>query len=323
MPFVPSLHDSPRDAVRLGAIGIHLPDRRDSNLELATSLGVDHDFLEHKVGVLYRSVRDVGETTSDIAVRAFASLQANVDLPTERIEALIVVTQHPDFKVPHTAALVHNRLGLGGHCMTFDISQGCAGFTHGVAIVTGVMDAIGLDHAVLITSDPYSDKVLPTDRDTALLFGDAATASYFSRRGPGYRLVDANFGTVPDSHRCLLFRDRLEMDGSTVFKHAVRQALPGLKALLARNGLGVGDIDLFLLHQGSKYLVEYVAGKLGIPADKAPYEAVDYGNTVSSSIPLMLQRHVADGRLDRIALSGFGVGFTWGNNLLCRVRPET
>jgi len=323
MTFVPPLPASARDAVRLGAIGVHLPSRRDSNLELAAVLGFDRDFLEHKVGVLHRSVKDDGETTSDLAVRAFADLQSSAKMPAERIQALVVVTQHPDFKVPHTAALVHNRLGLAGHCMTFDISQGCAGYTHGMAIVAGVMDTVGLDHAVLITCDPYSDKVLATDKDTALLFGDAATASYFTRSGPGYRLVDSNFGTVPDSNRCLLFRDRLEMDGPTVFKHAVRQAAPSLETLLARNGLAVDDIDLFLLHQGSKYLVEYVARKLGIPAEKAPYEAIDYGNTVSSSIPLMLQKHVADCRLERIVLSGFGVGFTWGNNLLRRWRPET
>jgi 3-oxoacyl-[acyl-carrier-protein] synthase-3 len=71
-----------------------------------------------------------------------------------------------------------------------------------------------------------------------------------------------------------------------------------------------------LLHQASKYLVEYVSKKMGIPAEKAPYEAGGYGNTVSSSIPLLLQKHLAEAVLQRIFLSGFGVGFSWGNNLL-------
>ncbi|MCZ6640458.1 MAG: ketoacyl-ACP synthase III, partial [Gammaproteobacteria bacterium] len=197
-----------------------------------------------------------------------------------------------------------------------DISQGCAGYTHALTVVTGAMDAAKLDHGVLITSDPYSDKVAKDDKDLSLLFGDAATATYFSRTGPGYRLIDSNFGTLPDSYRCLMFRDRLEMDGAAVFKHAVQEAPPSIRQLLERNQLGVDDIELFLLHQGSKYLVEYVSRKMRVPPEKAPFEASNYGNTVSSSIPLMLQKHIDATKLERIVLSGFGVGFTWGNNLL-------
>ena len=175
------------------------------------------------------------------------------------------------------------------------------------------MDAASLDHGVLITSDPYSNKIADDDRDVSLLFGDASTATYFSRSGSGYRLVDSNFGTVPDSYRCLVFREYLEMNGGAVFKHAVKAVPPGLRELLSRNDLDVSNIDLFLLHQASKYLVEYLARKMGAEPQKVPFEAREYGNTVSSSIPLMLQKHVDSAALDRILLSGFGVGFTWGN----------
>lgn len=308
---------------RLKAIGIYMPERRESNWEKAEQLGFARDFLEHKLGVVQRSIKAPGETNSDLCVRAFDDLRQKTTLPIEKIQLLVVVTQHPEFKVPHAAAVVHNRLGLAKHCMTFDVAQGCAGFTHGLTIVCGVMVASRLDHAVLITCDPYSDKVDPQDKDTALLFGDASTATYFTRSGPGYELVDSNFGTLPDSFRCLLFEDCLKMDGGAVFKHAVQEAPPSLQELLSRNGLSPGDIDLFLLHQGSKYLVEYVARKMRVPVEKAPFEAANYGNTVSSSIPLMLQKHIDAGVLERIALSGFGVGFTWGNNLLQRIKADS
>jgi 3-oxoacyl-[acyl-carrier-protein] synthase-3 len=271
--------------VRIRSIGLYLPDKREANYEKAERVGFDRDFLEHKLGVVALSVMEPGETTSDLAIRAFDDLAGRMELPTKQIQLLVVVTQHPDFKVPHTAAIVHNRLGLAKQCMTFDISQGCAGYAHAVTVMNGVMDAAKLDHGVLITSDPYSDKTANDDRDVALLFGDAATATYFTRSGTGYRLVDSNFGTLPDSYRCLMYRDHLEMDGGAVFKHAVREAPPSIQELLARNQLGVDDIDLFLLHQGSKYLVEYVGRKLGVPPEKAPFEAGGYGNTVSSSIP--------------------------------------
>ena len=112
------------------------------------------------------------------------------------------------------------------------------------------------------------------------------------------------------------------MDGGAVFKHAVQEAPPSMKKLLQRNDMEVTDIDMFLLHQGSKYLVEYVSRKMGVPPEKAPFEAGQYGNTVSSSIPLMLQKHVDAGEFDRIVLSGFGVGFSWGNNILQRSKAE-
>ncbi len=312
-----------RNHLRIRSIGLYLPDKRESNYEKAERLGFTRDFLENKLGVVARSVMEPGETTSDLAVRAFNALAQRAELPLDEIQLLVVVTQHPDFKVPHTAALVHNRLGLTKRCMTFDISQGCAGYTHAVTIITGLMDNAKLDHGVLITSDPYSDKLADDDRDVSLLFGDAATATYFSRTGSGYRLIDSNFGTLPNSYRCLMFRDHLEMDGGAVFKHAVKEAPPSIKELLQRNDLEAADIDLFLLHQGSKYLVEYVSRKMGVPQEKAPFEAAQYGNTVSSSIPLMLQKHIDAAQLERIVLSGFGVGFTWGNNLLQRTTTTT
>lgn len=304
--------------VRIRDIGLHLPATRETNYERAEQFGFEREFLENKLGVVARSVMDPGETTSALAMRAYHALAEREAMRPDDVQLLVVVTQHPDFKVPHTAALVHNQLGLAKHCMTFDISQGCAGYTHAVTVVTGVMATAKLDHAVLITSDPYSNKVGVDDKDVSLLFGDAATATYFSRTGPGYHLVDSNFGTLPDSYRCLMFRDRLEMDGAAVFKHAVQEAPPSMKELLQRNQLTADQIDLFLLHQGSKYLVEYVSKKMRVPPEKAPFEAGGYGNTVSSSIPLMLQKHVEDATLERIVLSGFGVGFTWGNNLLQR-----
>ncbi len=309
--------------IRIRSIGVHIPTTRESNYEKAEQVGFDRHFLENKLGIISRSVMEPGETTSDLALHAFHALMERTDLGREQIQILVVVTQHPDFKVPHTAAVVHNRLGLAKHCMTFDISQGCAGYTHALTVVTGVMDSARLDHGVLITSDPYSDKVAKDDKDVSLLFGDAATATYFSRSGPGYCLIDSNFGTMPDSYRCLIFHDHLEMDGGAVFKHAVQETPPSVKQLLTRNELSVEDIDIFLLHQGSKYLVEYVSRKMGVPPEKAPFEAASYGNTVSSSIPLLLQKHVDAGEFERIVLSGFGVGFTWGNNILQRLKAET
>jgi len=307
---------------RIRAIGTYLPETRESNVAKAKRFGFADDFLENKLGVVSRAVKEPGETRSDMCLRAFQDLCEKVALNKEEIQLAAVVTQHPDVNVPHVAAIVHNRLGLAKHCMTFDISQGCAGYCHALTIVVGVMQMAKLDHAVLFTADPYSDLIDGDDRDVAMLFGDAATASYLSRTGTGYCLLDSSFGTLPDSYRCLFFDQRLEMDGGAVFKYAAQSVPPSVAALLERNGLTIDEIDCFLLHQGARYLVEFVRNRSRIPADKAPFEASSYGNTVSSSIPLMFQKHVSEAVLDTVFLSGFGVGFTWGNNLMKLAKAE-
>lgn len=304
------------DHVRIHSIGTYLPDRREDNAVRAQAVGFDSEFLTDKLGVLRRSVKEPEETTSDLSIKAFEDLMARTDVPVDDIQLLVVVTQHPDFKVPYTAAIVHNRLDLSKQCMTFDISQACAGYAHALTTVVGLMNEARFEHGVLITCDPYSDKVDPDDKDTALLFGDAATATYFSRSGSGYRLIDSCFGTRPKSNQCLHFDNVLHMDGQAVFKNAVKEVPPSINGLLESNQLTVDDVDLFLLHQGSKYLVEFVGRKVGIPEGKAPLESAEYGNTVSSSIPLMLQKHLEPAQLQTLVLSGFGVGFSWGCNLL-------
>ncbi len=318
MTITPSSHD-----VRLHAIGTYLPSTRESNLERGAEFGFQSDFLKDVLGFVARSVKESNELTSDLCVRAFEDLCHRSRLKKEDVQLVTVVTQNPDVKIPHTAAIVHNKLGLAKPCMTFDISQGCAGYCHAVAITVGVMETTGLDHAVLFTCDPYTDIIDEHDKDVALLFGDAATASYFTRDGSGYRLIDANFGTMPDSHECLRCEDLLKMDGRAVFNNAAKQVPPSIIELLQRNQMAVDDVDRLLLHQASKYIVEFIRTRLEIPPEKAPFAAADYGNTVSSSIPLLLQECVSSCEFEVLLLSGFGIGFSWGNNLLKAVRAET
>jgi 3-oxoacyl-[acyl-carrier-protein] synthase-3 len=192
-----------------------------------------------------------------------------------------------------------------------------------VAITVGLMNTLKLDHAVLFTCDPYHNIIDPDDKDVALLFGDAATASHFTRDGSGYRLIDASFGTLPKSSDCLRCDDLLKMDGHAVFNNAAKQIPASILELLQRNEMSIADVDRCLLHQASKYIVEFIRTRLKLPAEKAPFVAAEYGNTVSSSIPLMLREYVERCDQEVLLLSGFGVGFSWGNNLLRVTRTTT
>lgn len=303
-------------AVRVHAIGVYLPLTRESNVARAEEFAVTRAFLEDKLGVLERAVKQKEEATSDLCVKAFQDLNADGTLNREQIQLVVVVTQNPDFKIPYTAAIVHQKLGLRKGCMTFDIGQGCAGYTHALTICSALMETLQLDHALLFTCDPYSEIVDRHDKNTALLFGDAAAVSYLTRTGPGYRWLDADFGTVPESYTCLQCEEALVMNGREVFTHAVQEAPQSIQTLLNRNGFTMNDIDLVLLHQGSKLVVDYIRQKLAIALEKAPFAMQLYGNTISSSIPLLLKEPLRAQTHQRVLLCGFGVGFSWGSCLL-------
>lgn len=314
--------------VRIAAIGAYIPARRLSNLDKLSTFGLNEAFLRTKLGVAMRAVKEPDEDTSDLCVKAFTDLTAQVNIAPSDVDLCCVVTQNPDHNIPHTAAIVHQKLSLSKACMTFDLSQGCAGYIHGIATVTALMERLGLSRALLFTSDPYSKIIDPDDKDTSLIFGDAATASYLSRSSGGYAFVDGIFGTLPGSASCLISngpprgnageapRATLKMDGTAVLFHAVHEVPGSIRALLEKNGKTVDDVDLFLIHQGSKRVVDLIKKDLKLSDAKVPFEILEYGNTVSSTVPLMLKRHVIERKRPTILLSGFGVGFSWGSCLI-------
>lgn len=304
--------------VLIAAIGSFIPQDRISNIPLGARFGKDLDFLERKLGFTARAVKSPGMTTSDLCVRAFEDLERKHGLRRDDIDLLVVVTQNPDQKIPHVSALVHQKLRLGSRCATFDISQGCAGYAVGLAAVNGWMRTLGARNAVLLTCDPYSGIVDPNDAATAMLFGDAATATLLSSEiCQGYQLRDAMFGTLPDSANCLTCKDHFFMDGRQVSMNVMNSVPSAIHALLSRNGLAMDDLSQVLFHQASLYVVETLRTKLKIAADTAPFEAGEIGNTVSSSIPILMQQAMAS-RQKRLLICGFGIGFSWSAAILER-----
>lgn len=317
-----------RSVVRISALGTYLPPRRLSNVEKLAGFGMNEAVLRTKLGIWTRAVKEADEDTSDLCVKAFADLVSQAEIAPSDVELCCVVTQNPDYHIPHTAAIVHHKLGLSKACMTFDLSQGCAGYVHGLALVTSLMERMGQRNALLFTSDPYSKIIDPEDRETSLIFGDGASVTHLTRSGAGYALVDATFGTLPGSSSCLVSNgtwrrspdadphSALKMDGTAVLFHAVHEVPASIRALLEKHGKTVDEIDMFLLHQASKRVVDLIKKDLRSSDAKVPFEVAEYGNTVSSSIPLMLKQHVTQRRLPRLVLSGFGVGFSWGTCLI-------
>lgn len=299
-------------------IATYIPSGRIDNTETATRFGVDRAFLEGKLGVLRRSVAGVDEQSSDMALQVLRRLCAQADLGPAQIGVLVVVTQNPDVNLPHVSAMVHGKAGLSDTCAAFDISLGCSGYVYGLSIVHAFMTANDISHGVLITADPYSKILDDQDKATSLLFGDAATATLLSPE-PVFTLGPVTFGTRGVAHEALITRDgMLHMDGREVFNFAATGIPADLAKVLAKAQLQLEDIDCFILHQGSRYIVDTITKRAGLPADKVRFGMQDYGNTVSSSIPILLRDELDNEDIRQILLSGFGVGLSWASCVLKR-----
>jgi 3-oxoacyl-[acyl-carrier-protein] synthase-3 len=299
------------------AIGTYLPEQRNSNRELAEKFGFAVDFLDSKIGVQSTSVKAGDEETSDLALKAVRSLQAKLgtQLDLSQVECLVLVTQNPDgHGLPHTSAILHGKLGLGPRCFAFDISLGCSGFVAGLATIKGFMQVAGFTRGLLVTADPYSKIIDRDDRNTVLFFGDGASATLISDQ-PVWTVGAFDFGTVGQNCEALIVREngKLEMNGRAVFDFSAMQVPPSIERTLAANDLTIDQIDLGVLHPGSKYIIDTVAKRAKIANVLRGVE--NYGNTVSSSIPILLEG-VSPQTAKHVLLSGFGVGLGWATTVL-------
>ena len=307
--------------IYLNCIGSYLPDDEVFNASKLDKFSVSGDFLLNKIGIASLRKKNPDEETSDMSVKAFHDLQTKAGFDREDIDCLIVCTQNPDgYGLPHTSAIVHEKLGLKQSCAVFDISLGCSGYVYGLSIMKGFMLTNGLNNGVFITADPYSKILDQNDKNTAFLFGDAATATLLTRtKQNAWTMGQFVFGSNGTNNQAIYVDDakrKLNMNGRDVFNFAATVIPSHIHDTLQKNNLSIEQIDQFILHQGSQFIVNTIQQKLGIAEEKAPFLATDYGNTVSSSIPMILKN--TDTKHKYILICGFGVGLSWGSCILER-----
>ena len=302
--------------IGIQCISAYLPGAVIDNAAQAKSFDADEDFIRDKIGMLHLSRKAETEKTSDMAVQAVLKLQQEHGIDLSNTECLVLVTQNPDgHGLPHTSAVVHHQLNLPSACAVFDISLGCSGYVQALSIAKAFMQAQNMRHGLLVTADPYSKVINPADRDTAMLFGDGASATWLSEEAV-WHIGLADFGIQSQQHDALQTRDdgHLYMNGRAVFTFAATQVPASVKRVLEKAQLGMADLDQVFLHQGSRYIVDTLAKRIGSEG-KTPFAATTYGNTVSSSIPMMLAQHL-NLAWSKVLLCGFGVGLSWATCLL-------
>ena len=311
--------------IGIRSVASHVPAGVLSNYDRRAEFELTDDFIVGKLGVEQVSRKAADEETSTLCVRAFAALQRKAAVEPAGIDCLVVCTQNPDgHGIPHTSAVVHGAIGASDRCAAFDVSLGCSGYVYALSIIKSFMEANGLQRGLLFTADPYSKILDPADKNTILLFGDAATVTLLeSVDGGGSFWVPTRFlfSTRGQEGKALNNDSgRLAMNGRAVFNFSATVVPKQITELLAASGIGADAVDLFLLHQGSRYIVDTLAKRLGLPAQKVPGNLAKQGNTVSSSIPLLFEGFLDNPAINRVLMSGFGVGLSWASCLVERRR---
>lgn len=308
---------------------------------IAEWTGADLSFVVDKIGIASRAFLADNETLVSLSQQACNVLFIrNPELKRENVRLLVLVTQNPDYKLPHSSAVLQTALSLPVDTACFDINLGCSGYVYALTIVKALMIAEGITDAVLVTCDPYSKIMGKSDRDTVTVFGDAATATWLSSEvggeigrldfgtdgaGAHHLMVKAGGGAFPvaslwgEKQKEIRPEDyRLTMNGRAIFNFMMQRIPNSVASCLKKNGLALSDVHLFVFHQASKFMVENLGKRLGLDAAKVPCDIRDIGNTVSSSIPVLLSRMLDADGLDgkSVLVSGFGVGLSWATNVI-------
>lgn len=308
------------------AIRTYLPAQVIGNEEVLTAHSFDEGFIRDKLGVARRHIAAADEYVSDLATGAARRLLEETGTDPASIGLLIVVTQTPDYCLPHVSAIVQGRLGLPSTTLALDVNLGCSGYVYGLSTALALMAANGIQAGILVTAETYSKLISPTDRSTAPLFGDGATATLLGC-DPLYVPGAFAFGTDGTRHRALIAKgsavrrdasEPLFMDGREIFTFVMGQLPTHVADCLARNNLTKEEVDAWVLHQASRHMLQTVAPRLGLNPDQLLVELADTGNTTSSTIPIVLERRVLPARPlpRRVLLAGFGVGLSWASTVL-------
>jgi 3-oxoacyl-[acyl-carrier-protein] synthase-3 len=295
--------------------GTALPDEVLGNDELAERFDTTPAWIEERTGIRERRV---GGTTAGLAADAARAALRAAAADHGSVDLLLLATTTPDRAMPATASAVQATLGLSGGAV--DLNAACAGFVY--ALVDGFGHvALGARRVLVVGADVMTRLVDPTDRATAVLFGDGAGAVVLDAvPGPG-ALVSWDLGSDGDAAE-LLYADHggtTVMDGGEVFRRAVRTLVHSSTAVLDRAGATADDVALFVPHQANARIVDAAAGRLGIPAHRTALAMDGTGNTSAASVPIALAAAADAGRLspgDLVLLCGYGAGLTWASALL-------
>lgn len=297
--------------------GAFVPLKTVTNDDLSKMVNTSDDWISSRTGIHKRHIaKDM--TTSYMASQAAKRAVEDSRINVLDIDMIIVATSSPDYPFPSTAALVQREIGaLRAACL--DISVACTGFIYAYSIANAYIKAGIYKNILIIGAEVMSQHLDWNDRSVCVLFGDGAGAAVVAcNESETVSAVNIHSdGRAADVLKC--DRDNIVMEGRDVFTFAVRTVPQSIMEILNSTGTDIEDVSMFVLHQANSRIIEAIAKKLKVDISRFPMNLSEYGNTSAASIPLLLDELNRERRInagDRIIISGFGAGLSWGTILL-------
>lgn len=315
---------------RIIGTGSAVPEQIVTNEDLSKIVETSDEWISSRSGIKERRLAKE-ETTTSLAILAGKRALENAGIASEEIEVIIVATCTPDYFFPNTACQVQEAIGAK-HAVAFDLSAACSGFLFALSTAQAYIKGGIYQKALIIGAETMSKMIDWSDRSTCVLFGDGAGAAVVSAEETGVlELVQKSDGTGKGVLSCKARETRnllnhesetkeyLYMEGQPVFKFAVKTVPECVEEVLKKAEVKKEEIRYYILHQANSRIIQSVAKRLKEPEEKFPINLSLYGNTSAASIPILLDEMNRNGLLnrgDKLVLSGFGAGLTWGAVLL-------
>lgn len=301
------------------------------------------DKISNKTGIYKRYLSADAETAVDMAEKAALRLFEEYKIDKETIDFVILCTQSPDYYLPTSACILQDRLGLSESCGAFDYNLGCSGYVYGLGIAKGLINTGQAQNVLLITSETYTKYLHPEDKSCQTIFGDAAAASLITAdKHSGWlnaEILKSAYKTIGAQYRDLIVENgasrrpkvadekvelnedgsfkycanNLFMDGKSIFDFSSLTVPQVVEQTLIKNGISKEEVDWFIFHQANKFMLNFARMRCGAPQEKFVVDLEDGGNTVSSTIPIVMKRMRDNKCLEKgqsLLLCGFRVGLS-------------
>jgi 3-oxoacyl-[acyl-carrier-protein] synthase-3 len=325
-------------SVCINHISTYLPANKLSNADLARQFGMDEEQIFKNTQINNRYISNSNEISSDMAMKAGDILFKETGIEKSEIDFLIFCSEGFDYIAPASSCIIQHKLGLSTSIGCFDLPYGCSGYVYGLGIAYGLLKAGIAKKILFLTADIPTKVIADKDLELRSIFSDIATASlitldvakndtYFVYgtdgngaldlyvEGSAFRPPVKTDFKAPENLVC----GQMIMNGTNIFLFAVKKVPQLVYEILEKNKLTVEDIDLFVFHQASFFMLEVIRKKLKLSPEKVFLNIQDFGNSVSSTIPVALYDAEKKGKLKKgmkVLLAGFGIGNSWGATII-------
>ena len=296
-------------------MGKYVPEKAIANKDFEKVLDTSDEWIRSRTGIENRFIAE-NEETSDLAYKAAVQAIENAGITPDQIGLIVVATVTQDQNFPSVACQIQERLEISG-CGAMDVSAACSGFIYGTAIAKQFIESNDYEYVLVVGVEKLSKIVDWDDRNTAVLFGDGASAAVLGKVSEGRGILAFELGAdgTGGKHLYLNPENHIAMNGREVFKFAVRQMGESAVNVLEKAGLTKEDVDYLVPHQANIRIMEAARERLDLPEEKMSKTIQKYGNTSAASIGISIVEDMESVKIkddDIVVLVGFGGGLTWG-----------